>query len=158
MKKVLVILLTACVCLSVPLAGCAPKIGANDYSSKNVGAEQTVEYGTITEIRTVNVEGDNATATSISTVGGGVAGGFLGSLIGSGSGRTLATVGGALLGTAAGYGGSKLATRQNGYELTINLDSGETIAVTQGTDISFAKGQKVRVLNDGTRSRVLPMQ
>lgn len=157
MKKTFTALPVLCLIL-VLAAGCAPKIGANDYNSKSAGTEQTVRFGTVESVRKVHVEGDNQWATGVSTAGGGVVGGVLGSLIGGGTGRTLATVGGAVLGTAVGYGGSKLATGQEGYEITVRMDDGETIAVTQGTDISFAQGQKVRVLNDGQRSRVQPRQ
>lgn len=158
MRKTCSIFLVACLALSLAATGCAPNIGASDYSARNIGAEQSVKYGTVDTVRKIDVAGDNDVATGVSTVGGGVVGGVLGSLIGGGAGRTAATVGGALLGSALGYGGSKLATGQEGYEITVRLDSGQTIAVTQGTDISFARGQKVRVLNDGERSRVLPMQ
>jgi outer membrane lipoprotein SlyB len=39
-------------------------------------------------------------------------------------------------------------TRQRGLEITVLLDNGRTMAVTQAADASFVAGDRVRVLTD----------
>jgi outer membrane lipoprotein SlyB len=72
----------------------------------------------------------------------------LGNEVGAGTGRTLATIGGAIAGAAAGSAIEEGATRQRGLEITVQLDSGRTVAVTQAADQSFVPGDRVRVLMD----------
>jgi outer membrane lipoprotein SlyB len=38
------------------------------------------------------------------------------------------------------------ATQQRGLEITVQLDSGEVIAIVQAADVSFDEGDQVRVL------------
>ena len=45
---------------------------------------------------------------------------------------------------------------QTGVEVTVKLDSGRTMAVVQGADISFAPGQRVRVMIGQGTTRVVP--
>ena len=59
---------------------------------------------------------------------------------------------GALLGGA----GSQAVGNQTGVEVTVKLDSGRTMAVVQGADISFAPGQRVRVMIGQGTTRVVP--
>jgi len=58
----------------------------------------------------------------------------IGSTIGKGHGKTLATLGGGLLGA---YVGNQIA-RANAQELVVDLDNGDTVVV-------IAKGQKFAV-------------
>ena len=50
------------------------------------------------------------------------------------------------------------ATRAQGLELTIQMDSGKTLSIVQEVDSvnAFAKGQRVRVLTQGALARVSP--
>jgi outer membrane lipoprotein SlyB len=145
-------------CLLLPLSagGCAPKVGGSDYDASGVRTAQSVTYGTVQSVRVVRIHEDSDTSKTLATAGGAVAGGVLGSLIGGGSGRTVGAVGGALLGAAAGYGGSQVLTAQDGFEIMVKLDNGSTIAVTQGTDMEFTPGQRVKVLSGGGATRVTP--
>jgi outer membrane lipoprotein SlyB len=45
-------------------------------------------------------------------------------------------------------------TRQQGLQITVRLDSGRTIAVTQAADEAFRPGDRVRVLSGGGVTRV----
>lgn len=154
MRKLLVSLMMLTLALPFGLSGCAPKVGGSDYDASRSRTAQTVHYGTVDSVRVVNIEDDSGTNAAIGTVAGGVAGGVLGSLIGGGRGRTLATVAGAAAGAGAGYAGGKALSRQEGYEITVKLDSGEMVAVTQGADLQFSPGQRVKVLSGGGTTRV----
>lgn len=156
MQKLLVCLMALVLALPLGITGCAPKVGGSDYDASRSRSAQSVNYGVVQSVRVVNIEDDSNTNSTLGTVAGGVAGGVLGNLIGGGTGRVVATVAGAALGAGAGYAGGKALSRQEGYEIQVKLDSGDILAVTQGTDISFTPGQRVRVLSGGGTTRVVP--
>ena len=85
-------------------------------------------------------------------VGGAALGGVAGSTIGRGRGQVAGAIGGAVLGGLAGSAIEENATRQPGLEITVQLDNGRMVAVTQAADEPFYPGDRVRVLigNDGT--------
>ena len=112
----------------------------------------TVNYGTVREVRSVQIEG---TKTGLGTVAGGVAGGVLGSQVGGGAGRVVGGVLGALGGAAIGAVSEEGLTRRNGLEIMVELDTGQILSIVQEADVPFSPGERVRVLraNDGS-SRV----
>ncbi len=148
MKKLLPLLF-----LPVFFTSCAQQSLTGDtYSRTEAGTPQSVNWGRITSIRNVAIEG----GTLGGTVLGGVAGGLLGNQIGGGSGNTAATVGGAALGGVAGsHVGKNIQTKQ-GLEMTVKLDTGKSISVVQEVNPreSFEIGDRVRVLDSGARARV----
>ena len=79
-------------------------------------------------------------------------GGVLGSTIGSGHGRDVATIVGALAGAAIGATIQREAGTKNGFEIVVNLDNGRTLVVVQEADVPMFPGDRVRVLTapDGT--------
>jgi len=157
MKKIFACLMAAAMVMPLWLSGCAPKVGGSDYKAGSVRTMQNVSYGTVQNVRIVYIENDEGVGTAVGTAGGGVVGGVLGNMIGGGRGNTLATMGGAILGAVAGYAGSKALQGQDGLEIIILLDRGETIAVTQGTDISFSPGQRVQIISGSGGARVVPL-
>lgn len=124
----------------------------NSYSRNEAGRAQDVRTGRITSIRGVEIEGNSTGGTLV----GAAAGGLLGNQIGSGSGRTAATVGGALVGGAVGSHAGKAVTAKQGLEIQVKLDDGGSISVVQEADKneSFSQGDRVRVLSNGGRTRV----
>ena len=139
--------------LAMLSAGCTNYSG-NTYSGSQVRSAQTVQYGTVVSVQPVTLEEDRPAV--LGTVGGGVVGGVLGNMIGGGKGNTLATVIGAGAGALLGGAGSQAVGNQTGVEVTVKLDSGRTMAVVQGADISFAPGQRVRVMIGQGTTRVVP--
>ncbi len=123
------------------------------YSRNEAGVAQTVKQGRITSIRYVKIEGGSTGGLIL----GGVAGGVLGNQVGSGAGRTLATIGGAGLGAAAGSQAQKAIDTRQGIEIQVRLDGGGgTLSVTQEVNPRepFSEGDRVRVLYNGGRARV----
>ena len=149
MRKLSTTVITALLAGLMLVGGCAPRVGGNDYDASTVRTPQNVAYGTVADVRVVRINDDSGTNEAIGTVGGGVVGGVLGNMIGGGSGRTLATVGGAVLGAIGGYAGGKALGTQDGYEITVDMDSGGSIVITQGADIEFSPGQRVKVISGG---------
>lgn len=149
-------LLAAALIFSVPLVGCAPMVGGNDYAVSGAQGAYNVEYGTVTSVRMVKINNEGDGKTAIGAVGGGVLGGVLGNLFGAGKGNTLATIIGAGAGAMLGAGASQAVGNQSGVEVTVKLDNGKTLAVVQGADMSFAPGQRVRILRGEGTTRVVP--
>ncbi|BBP02761.1 membrane protein [Sulfuriferula plumbiphila] len=133
------------------LGGCASGLGSRDYSRDQARGAQEVRTGVVVEVRNVNIEG---TKTPIGAGAGAVVGGIAGSQVGRGNGSIAGAVLGAVVGGLAGSAVEEGVTRQQGLEITVRLDSGRTIAVTQGADEYFRPGDRVRVLSEGGTTRV----
>jgi len=157
MKKIFVCLMAAVMAMPLWLSGCAPKVGGSDVNVGGARTVQRVSFGTVQSVREVRIENDASIGTAVGTVGGAVVGGVLGSMVGDGRGRTLATMGGAIAGAGAGYLGGQALQSQTGLEITVLMDSGETIAIAQGADIAFGPGQRVQVVSGGGATRVTPL-
>ena len=80
-----------------------------------------------------------------------------GSSVGGGTGRTLAIIGGALLGAVAGNAVEEQVGKKDGLEITIRLDNGETRVIAQEADVPFSVGQRVQVISGAGPTRVAPM-
>lgn len=113
---------------------------------------QRVQQGTVTDVTEVMVEDD---PSLVGPALGGVAGGVIGSLFGAGTGRTLATIGGAALGAVAGAFTESGLRRYKALQITMRLDNGDSLVVVQGLDDTFVRGDRVRVLTtDNGNARV----
>ncbi|MES1998116.1 MAG: glycine zipper 2TM domain-containing protein [Pseudomonadota bacterium] len=137
--------------LALGLGGCAGGLGSSDYSRNQTRSVQEVQTGVVTDVRLVKIEG---TKTPIGTGAGAVVGGVAGSTLGSGKGSVVGAVVGAVAGGLAGSAIEEGATRQKGLEITVRLNSGRTIAVTQAADEDIRVGDRVRVLSGGGTTRV----
>jgi outer membrane lipoprotein SlyB len=110
-----------------------------------------VRMGIVDSVRTVTIEG---TQSGVGVVAGGVLGGIAGSNVGKGSGATAGAVVGAVLGGLAGQAIEEQGSKKAGLEITIRLDSGQLIAVTQEADEAFHPGERVRILSGEGLTRV----
>ena len=108
------------------LSGCPASMSASSYTRDQARSAQDVQYGTVQSVRSVQIEGTKSGAGTLAggAIGGGIAGAVAGSAIEEG------------------------VTRQRGLEITVLLDNGRTVAVTQAADESFASGDRVRLLRD----------
>jgi len=149
-NRPIALLSTIAIFLLMPIfTGCTTSQSGQVYSSDQAQRSLSVYYGTITELRQVTIQDRTSGGGAVL---GGVAGGVLGSAIGSGRGRTLAAVGGALAGMAAGNAIEKQAGTKPAIEFTIELDSGQMMAVVQEDGAYYRVGDRVRLLqgDDGT--------
>lgn len=109
---------------------------------------QDVQLGVVKHVREVLIEG---TKTGV----GAAAGAVTGSVVGQRSGRgPVGSIAGAVIGGVAGAAVEEGVTRQQGYEITVRLESGRLIAVTQVADEGFKVGERVRVLSSRGTARV----
>lgn len=137
--------------LAVAVAGCASSQSGSSYSRAQTRGEMTVRMGVVESVRQVTIEGSN---TPVGTVAGGVIGGIAGSNVGGGRGSTVGTVLGAVAGGVAGSALEERATKKNGVEITVKLDGGQYLAITQEADEQFRPGERVRVLSGQGVTRV----
>lgn len=137
------------------LAGCAmPGLGGGDYSRSQVRGEQTVRMGIVESVREVRID---ARDTGTGTLAGAALGGIAGSEMGRGRGSVAGAVAGAVVGGVIGQAVEKSSNDRKGVEVTIRLDTGRVIAVTQEADEFFRVGDRVRVLSGQGATRVSRM-
>lgn len=142
----------AALALAVLGSGCAnPSLGSGTYSRDQARREQTVRMGYVESVREVKLEG---TRSGVGPAAGAVAGGVAGSTVGHGTGSVLAAIAGALVGGLAGQTVEQGVTSRRGFEVTVKLDNGSMVAITQEGDELFRPGDRVRILSDGATSRV----
>ncbi len=133
------------------VSGCVSSKSGSVYKRDQARTVQRVELGIVEHVREVRIEG---TQSGIGAAIGSVVGGIVGSEVGHGSGRDIATILGAAGGGAAGATVEEATTRQEGLEITVELDNGRLIAVTQAADEPFNVGDRVRVLSGQGITRV----
>jgi outer membrane lipoprotein SlyB len=133
------------------LTGCPASMSGAAYSRDQARQVQTVQMGTVESVRDVMIEG---TKTPIGPAAGAAVGGIAGSTVGGGRGSTVGAIVGAVAGGVAGAAIEEGATREKGLEITVKLDNGRLIAVTQAADEAFRPGERVRVLTGGGVTRI----
>ena len=107
--------------------------------------EQRTEYGVVEHIDLFR-EGQSA-PTGVGAILGGVAGGVIGHQIGGGRGNTAATIVGALGGALLGNHVEQANTRDR-YRLTVRLDNGARLEITEVGEGALRVGDRVRVVNN----------
>ncbi len=135
------------------LISCVPQdLTGDTYSRSEAGQTQTVRRGVVESVRFVKLQGGSSAGSVI----GGVAGGIVGNQMGAGTGNTLATLAGVGLGAAAGGAAEQGLMNRQGIELTIRMDDGEIVAITQEHTEreTFGIGDSVRVVYGSGRTRV----
>ncbi|WP_333891564.1 outer membrane lipoprotein SlyB [Atlantibacter subterraneus] len=144
--------------VGLTLAGCVnnDSLSGDVYSASEAKQVQRVTYGTVVNVRPVQIQGGDDN-NAIGAIGGAVLGGFLGNTIGGGTGRSLATAAGAVAGGVAGQGVQGSMNKTQGVELEIRKDDGDTIMVVQKQGATkFSAGQRVVMANKGSQVTVCP--
>jgi len=115
----------------------------------------TVEYGRVIEVRPVMVEGQ---AGNLGVYGGGVAGAIATNPNSMGTGDLVGAAIGGVVGSAIGGNLQKLAARQSGQQIFIQLDNGDAVTVIQhARDGYYEEGDRVRVM-DGPQGAYVSME
>jgi len=130
------------VSIGLATVGCAPPASGRYYSRQEARVAWDVRYGKVMAVDEVVIEGQR---TAVGRVGGGLIGYEAGRAVGDGSGRDIAGAVGAVAGAVAGQAIEERATREDAWQITVELDGGRTIAVVQAQDQDFAPGERVRV-------------
>jgi len=147
---------TSILITSALLAGCAsPGLGGGNYTRAQVRGEQSVRLGVVENVRDVVIDSRD---TGTGTLAGAAIGGIAGSTVGGGYRANAAgAIAGAVVGGLIGNSVEKNANDRRGVEVTIRLEGGKLIAVTQEKDEEFRVGDRVQVLSGQGATRVSRM-
>ena len=143
--------------------------GQDIYKADESGVSRAVEFGTVLNVREVQIKGKNSGIGTAIGAGVGVGGG---SYVGKGDGNAWAMAGAAIVGAVAGTVIEQSIRDRNGYEYVVQLQSGETKTVVQeqhDDDIVFKEGAYVmlqycdsgshaRKCAEGQYQRLLPIK
>ncbi len=130
---------------SLLASGCASLTGKN-VSAQQAEVTHTTTRGVIVQLDRAYIENNPSLWGGL---GGAVVGAIAGSAVGGGSGRVLMGVSGAALGALVGAGIERRLNRRDGIDITLRLETGETIAVVQEL------GPEERAMRPGDRVVVL---
>lgn len=135
------------------LAGCAsPGLGGGNYTRSQTRGEMNVRLGTVESVRDVVID---ARDSGTGTLAGAALGGVAGSTLGRGDKASVAgAIAGALVGGLVGSGIEKSNNDKRGVEVTVKLEGGRLIAITQEKDEEFRVGDRVRILSGQGATRV----
>jgi outer membrane lipoprotein SlyB len=129
---------------AVGFAGCSFPSAKPLVPAHQAGVMHTLDLGTVIAVHAVALEGQK---TNLGTIGGAAVGGAATS---PGrdrhAGKLVAQAAGAVVGAVAGQAVEEVATREDAQEITIRLDSGRTVMVTQESSQGlFREGDRVQV-------------
>ena len=135
------------------LVGCAqPGLGGGNYTRGQVRGEQSVRIGTVEAVRDVTID---ARDTGTGTLAGAAIGGVAGSTVGGGSrANAVGAIAGAVVGGLIGNAAEKSGNDRRVVEVTLRLEDGRVIAITQEKDEEFRVGDRVRILSGQGTTRV----
>lgn len=125
-----------------PVAGGVPP----DYAPRPVAASAPppcVDCGVIANVREVTNEGKPSGAGAVI---GGLAGAALGSNVGRGNTRTVASIAGAVGGGLLGNSIEKSQGRTTSYEVSLSMDDGGTRTIASATMPPWRIGDKVKLV------------
>jgi outer membrane lipoprotein SlyB len=126
------------------VAGCASIDSPGVYDPPPRVAQRT-EYGVVERIDLFR-EGQSQPA-GLGAILGGIAGGVLGHQVGGGTGNAVATVAGAVGGALLGNRMESAHARDR-YRVTVRLDDGTRLDVTEVGEGELRVGDRVRVVNN----------
>ena len=103
------------------LASCGIGNTNTTYQRTDIGVQGRMEQGVIESIQVINVAG----TSDVGTLGGAVAGGAAGSMIGGNSAiNVIGAVGGAIVGGMVGSATEKAITKDTAYSFMVRTSSG----------------------------------
>jgi outer membrane lipoprotein SlyB len=135
-------------------AGCTFPSSRRTVPRSQAGQLQTVEIGTVASVREVNIEGERS---QLGLFGGGLIGaGATKAAPDSGRGGAVVEAGGAVTGAVVGQAVEEVSTRKTAQEITVRLDDGRMVVVTQEVSSNglFRDGDRVQVLSGGGGARI----
>ncbi len=135
------------------LTGCAyPGLGGGNYTRGQTRGEMNVRLGTVETVRDVVID---ARDSGTGILAGAALGGVAGSTLGRGDKASAAgAIAGAVIGGLVGSGIEKSSNDRKGIEVTVKLEGGKLVAITQEKDEEFKVGDRVRILSGQGATRV----
>jgi outer membrane lipoprotein SlyB len=138
----------------VALGGCTSSYSANTVDSASVGTVNRVVGGIVLSARAVTIRSEGrGVGAGVGAAAGAVGGSALGTSTREG---ILGGIAGAVIGGLVGSVAGDAVGNETGIEYIVRLDDGQTVTVVQGADPPLAAGQKILVVYDRRRTRVIP--
>ena len=132
--------------LALGLGACATDgYDRTNYRDSSYRGTNCYDCGVVQRIESYT--GEPRRTTGAGAVAGAVIGGAIGNQVGSGDGKKAATVAGAVAGGFAGNAIEK-NTDRTWYDLTIRMNDGRTVVVTQNDLDGLREGSQV-IIRDG---------
>ena len=136
------------------LGGCTSSYSPNTVDSSSVGSVNRVVPGVILSARNVTIRSDGRTAgAGVGAIAGAVGGSALGTSTREG---LLGGLAGAVIGGLVGSVAGDAVGNETGAEYIIRLNDGQTVTVVQGVEPALAAGQRILVVYDRRRTRIIP--
>ena len=129
--------LTIATLAAATLTGCANRsMSGQTFPRSSAQSVWNVDYGEVVDVREVKVEGEAS-----------LLGILIGSAIGHAAGTEISDSRNAgTVGAAAGAATEQALTDTDALQITVELDSGNTVAIVQDDEDRFEDGERVRVL------------
>ncbi|CAJ0804259.1 MULTISPECIES: hypothetical protein [Ralstonia] len=147
-------------CAQMPLnVGARYPSSASMYTPQQTQQLQNVQVGTVLSIRPVTITADTS-ATVPTGIAGAAAGGLLGSQVGRGNGKLAIAAVSGIAGYVAASHVAQTAFQRHGNQITVKMDNGQMVAVTQAGDTDVALGQRVQIVGGnwfGQVARIMPL-
>ena len=137
--RFLILLATCTLLLSCAHHSTSPEV----YSRSQARKPYTTQYGQVTGVRAVKIEGE---ASWIGGWGGYIVGS---TVAGEATNSAVGAAVGGIAGAVAGQAVEKAATDEAGLEVEVMLENGDLLTVVQSDAIRFKPGDKVKVLRRG---------
>jgi len=120
---------------------------SQQYTQSEANRALQVEHGVIVDLRAVTIDSEG---NLVGKVAGGLIGGIAGSGVGGGSGSDIAAIAGAVIGGMIGNKAEEVINKDNGVQITVQLDNGRVEAVVQtvSPNVLFSKGDYVKLISD----------
>ncbi|MDO8541613.1 MAG: hypothetical protein Q7S40_14340 [Opitutaceae bacterium] len=137
--------------IAAGLAGCTFPSSRRIIPRGQANVLQRSDTGVVTSVREVTIEGERS---NLGMYGGGIIGAAAASG-GRGVGGAIGVAAAGVTGAVVGHATEEAVTRKRAQEITIRLDDGSTVVVTQESATGlFQDGDRVRVMNGGGGARV----
>ncbi|KAG1707681.1 Outer membrane lipoprotein SlyB [Nymphon striatum] len=142
--------------LSLILVGCSSNAPLAENKAGTIKEEKVirVQQGTVTAVKSVSVLGEKS---NVGASVGRTAGSIAGSVLSSGYGGILGSMVGGMLGGSVGGSADKGLRKKPGLEITMRLVDGKKVTVTQLATTQFKIGDKVKLVMDDSKAKVVPI-
>jgi outer membrane lipoprotein SlyB len=158
MKKIISKLTITAVATAMLLTTSCSNVGLNDSANVYRSGQQTmtaarIQKGRIDSIRQVRIQGEQ---TGIGNLAGTATGAILaGNRTKNSRGGLIAGIAGGAVGAMIGNAIENKISSADGYEIAVQLDNGELISIVQTKEDVLAVNDRVRVLEQQGKYRVV---
>ena len=138
--------------LTLALSACSNNapIAQNQAGTLTKESVVTVKQGVVTSVKNVAIMGRKGNAV-------GTVGSVTGSILGA-SGTIAGSLIGSMIGGAIGSEADKALSKQKGLEITLQLNDGASVIVTQLAKTEFKAGDKVQLIIKDNKAQVAHLQ